>query len=160
MRALTLDTDFASADTSKTGTVNFVLQGANVPGADADLSSVSTTANIKRMRRVTQRGFGDFLKNAIKSESRLPFVFITDASGLAITNALQNKIDESNSFDIPVDVDQSFNLVNETVNCPPVSAKLNIDVQAKAHAVATIGVAASGTIVPPNIDNFGITASG
>ncbi|KAF9033963.1 hypothetical protein BDZ89DRAFT_1062728 [Hymenopellis radicata] len=143
VRALTLDTDFASADTSKTGTVNFILQGANVPGADADLSSVSTTANVKRMRRVTQRGFGDFLKNAIKT----------------ITNALQNKIDESKSFDIPVDVDQTFNLLNETVDCPPISAKLNVDVQAKAHAVATIGVAASGTIIPPNIDTFGITAT-
>ncbi|KAF9033940.1 hypothetical protein BDZ89DRAFT_1130813 [Hymenopellis radicata] len=143
VRALTLDTDFASADTSKTGTVNFILQGANVPGADADLSSVSTTADVKRMGRVTQRGFGNFLKNAIDT----------------ISNALQNKIEDSNSFDIPFDVDQTFNLVNESVDCPPITAKLNIDVQAKAHAVASIGVAASGTIIPPNIDTFGIIAT-
>lgn len=30
---------------------------------------------------------------------------------------------------------------------------------AKAHAVATIGVAASGTVIPPRVDNFALLTS-
>ena len=75
-------------------------------------------------------------------------------------------IKKLNNFDVdknkdlpPFDVDKKFNLLNQSISCPPVSASVNIDVEAKAHAVASIGVAASGTIVPPKINDFAITAS-
>lgn len=36
---------------------------------------------------------------------------------------------------------------------------MKIDVEAKAHAVVSVGVAASGTVIPPKVDSFGITSS-
>lgn len=56
----------------------------------------------------------------------------------------------------PLDVDKTFNLVDQSISCPPVDAGLKVDVDAKAHAVASIGVAASGTILPPEISSFAI----
>lgn len=56
-------------------------------------------------------------------------------------------------------MDQTFNLLNESVSCQPIDAKLNINVAAKAYALATLGVSASGTVVPPNINDFAIRAS-
>ena len=57
-------------------------------------------------------------------------------------------------------MDKQFNMVNESISCPPVSASLKIDVDAKANAVATIGVAVNGTLVPPKIDTFALFTSG
>ena len=56
----------------------------------------------------------------------------------------------------PFDVDKTFNLVNQNISCPPVNGQVIVDVEAKAHAVATIGVAASGTIIPPVISSFAV----
>jgi hypothetical protein len=56
----------------------------------------------------------------------------------------------------PFDLDKPFNLVDQSVSCPPVKATVKIDVDAKAHAVASIGLAASGTILPPNVESFAV----
>ena len=56
-------------------------------------------------------------------------------------------------------MDKQFNLVNQNISCPPVSASLKIDVDAKANALATIGVAVTGTLVPPKIDTFALITS-
>ena len=56
-------------------------------------------------------------------------------------------------------MDKQFNLVDESISCPPVSARLKIDVDAKANALATIGAAVSGTLVPPKIDTFALITS-
>ncbi|SJL12386.1 uncharacterized protein ARMOST_15812 [Armillaria ostoyae] len=130
VKALALDINFAATNSSKTGTVNFAIVGANIPGADIDLSSLSTG--------LSSRDTSDFVRNGLISIGHL-------------------SIDKS--FAIPVDVDQTFNLLNESISCPSIDASLNINVAAKAHALATLGVSASGTIIPPNIDDFGITAN-
>lgn len=71
-------------------------------------------------------------------------------------------------FHLPVDkpkqlkafsVNQSFNLLDLKLECPPLIATTKIDVSAKANAVATIGVAASGSIIPPKFDDFSIITS-
>lgn len=76
----------------------------------------------------------------------------------AISGLNDFDIDKSKTLD-PLDVNKKFNLLNQEISCPPVSASLNIDVDAKAHALATIGVAASGTIIPPKVDDFAIISS-
>ena len=71
-----------------------------------------------------------------------------------------NDFDSSKSINLPpVNIDKQFNLVDESLSCPPVSARLKIDVDAKATALATIGVAVSGTILPPKIDSFALVTS-
>ncbi|KAK0495454.1 hypothetical protein EDD18DRAFT_241861 [Armillaria luteobubalina] len=133
VKALALDVNFAATNSSKTGTVNFAIVGANFPGADIDLSSLSAG--------LSSRDTSDFVRNGLFSIKDL------------------DHFSKNKSFNIPVDVDQTFNLLNESISCPPIDADLNIGVTAKAHALATLGVSASGTIIPPKIDDFGITAN-
>ncbi|KAK0458142.1 uncharacterized protein EV420DRAFT_1270744 [Desarmillaria tabescens] len=141
VKALALDTNFAAINSSKTGTVNFAIVGANIPGADIDLSSLS--AGTSRRSHLSTRNASDIVGNALFSLGGL----------------LKNHISVGKSVDIPVDIDQTFNLLNESISCPSIDASLNINIAAKAHALATLGVSASGTILPPKIDDFGITAS-
>lgn len=71
-----------------------------------------------------------------------------------------NVVDSNKSISLPpVSVDKQFNLVDESISCPPVSARLKVDVDAKASALATIGVAVSGTLLPPKIDTFALITS-
>jgi hypothetical protein len=76
----------------------------------------------------------------------------------AISGLNDFDIDKSTTLD-PLAVDKKFNLLDQEISCPPVSASLKIDVDAKANALATIGVAASGTIIPPKMDDFAIISS-
>ncbi|KAK0220849.1 hypothetical protein EDD85DRAFT_863679 [Armillaria nabsnona] len=136
VKALALDTNFAATNSSKAGTVNFAIVAANIPGADIDLSSLSAG--------LSSRDTSDFVRNGLFS----------------IGDLLHNHVSFDKSFNVPVDVDQTFNLLNESISCPSIDASLNINVAAKAHALATLGVSASGTILPiPKIDDFGITAN-
>ena len=78
---------------------------------------------------------------------------IPDISSLNEFNVTQNK-DLS-----PFDIDKTFNLVDQKISCPPVDAGVKIDVDAKAHAVASIGIAATGTVVPPAVSDFALIVS-
>ncbi|KAF8877431.1 hypothetical protein BD779DRAFT_1448538, partial [Infundibulicybe gibba] len=137
VRGLTLDTNFGAVDASKNGNVNFALQAATVPGADGNITIPAQGS--QRRSRLPARGVGDFVGGAIK--------------GL-------NDFDTDKSTTLkPLDINKNFNLFNKSLDCPPVSASVSADIGAKAHAVVAIGVAASGTFVPPKISDFGITAT-
>ncbi|KAG6889555.1 hypothetical protein C0995_016682 [Termitomyces sp. Mi166 len=140
VKALALDTDFSAVDMSKAGPVNFAVQGANVKGAAADID-ISAMNPGRRSRiygnGIIERGLTDFVGNAIDSIKNLGTFNV-------------NKSQTLPSFG----VDQNFNLFNQSLSCPPITASLSIDVDAKANAVATLGVAASGTIVPPKVQDF------
>lgn len=75
----------------------------------------------------------------------------------------------SNDFNItntttlqPIDADQPFQLFDQSIDCGPGQANVKVNVDAKAHAETNLGIVASGTIVPPNVDQFnmlvGLTA--
>lgn len=66
-------------------------------------------------------------------------------------------VDKSTTL-TPVDVDKTFNLLDKSISCPPVDASVKVDADAKAHAVASIGVAATGTILPPEVTSFSLVA--
>ena len=62
----------------------------------------------------------------------------------------------------PVDVDKTFPLFSQSISCPAsgnipaFDASVKADVVTKANAVITLGVAASGTLVPPKLSQIGI----
>ncbi|GLB41232.1 hypothetical protein LshimejAT787_0904470 [Lyophyllum shimeji] len=143
VKALSLDTKFDAIDTSKTGPVNFALKGANIKGAAGDIDT-STVLPSRRSRIYgnTERGLFDFVGDAVD----------------AIKNLNDFNVDKSQALK-PLTVDKNFNLLSKQLSCPPITASLKIDVDAKANAVATVGVAASGTIVPPKVDDFAIITS-
>ncbi|KAJ6472874.1 hypothetical protein C8R47DRAFT_987651 [Mycena vitilis] len=64
------------------------------------------------------------------------------------------------------DFSKTVSLFEQSLDCPPIilthfflAAEASVNVDATAHAVVTVGVAASGTIVPPKITDFSLLAS-
>ncbi|KAF8988454.1 hypothetical protein BDQ17DRAFT_1257650 [Cyathus striatus] len=137
VQALTLDTNFSAADTSKFGNVNFVLRGATIPGANGDISIPQ--AQSRAHGAVKQRRFsiGSILN---------PITSLNDWK-------------QSASKALPFDVTKSAQLFNKNISCPPLSAGAIVNVNVDAHGTANIGVAASGTFIPPKIEDFAITAT-
>ncbi|KAJ6531427.1 hypothetical protein DFH09DRAFT_933845 [Mycena vulgaris] len=134
VKALSLDTDFESVDWSQTGMVNIAIQGANVPGASGTIPIPPS----RRTTRLSQRGLFGFVKNAIKS-------------------IVTNSVNINKSVDLkPLDFNNNVNLLNEQIKCGALTASVKVDLSGKAHAAASVGVAASGTIIPPKITDFAI----
>ncbi|KAG6908291.1 hypothetical protein DXG01_005392 [Tephrocybe rancida] len=145
VKALALDTNFQAVDSSKAGPVNFAVRGANTKGAAADIDTSTVTPG--RRSRIygdanIERGLFSFVGDAIDSIKKLDTF----------------DVNKSKTLD-PFTVDKPFNLLNKQLSCPPITASLKIDVNAKANAVATIGLAASGTIVPPKVKDFSVLTS-
>ncbi|KAJ6608508.1 hypothetical protein B0H10DRAFT_2226802 [Mycena sp. CBHHK59/15] len=143
VKAITLDTNYAAADNSKTGAVNLAIKGANVPGVNAILAN-DTTASQRRSRH----------------NSRAPSNFVTDAA-----NTISNAVSSANTINInkqkalpAADFSKKVSLFDKSLSCPGISASVSVDIDATAHAVVTLGVAASGTIIPPKITDFAIIA--
>ncbi|KAJ7249854.1 hypothetical protein C8J57DRAFT_1139113 [Mycena rebaudengoi] len=157
VKALSLDTNFASADTSKTGTVNIAIKGANIPGVKDILASETANDSPQRRSRHSERGLGSFVKNAVKS---IGSAVSNAASSVAKAASSVNNVSIDKSKELPpVDFNKNANLFKKSLSCPPITANVAVDVNAKAHAVVTVGVAASGTILPPKIKDFQIVSS-
>lgn len=130
--------------------------------------NISTADIATRSSRVFDRGLFDFVGKAVKGEN-FPFIQRGSVQSYILFPRLCidfQAIKKLDSFDVdknkdlkPLDVDKKFNLVDKSISCPPISASVKVDVDAKAHAVASIGIAAHGTIIPPKIKDFAITAS-
>lgn len=126
------------------GPVGFAIVGANFPGAaakgDLDTSSigVNNSASARRSfsRIYAQRGFTDFVTDAVDS----------------VTSLNDFDVDKSTTLK-PFDVDKTFNLIDQQIKCtaPAPVAGLN-------YAVVSLGVVASGTVIPPKVEDFGITS--
>lgn len=77
-----------------------------------------------------------------------------------------NDFDFNKTGTIPIiDFARNFTLFDDTLPCPSANGRpaytgtFESDVQAKAHARITVGVAAAGTIIPPDITEFGVFAA-
>lgn len=58
----------------------------------------------------------------------------------------------------PISIDKSANLFNDSISCGALTASVSVDVDGKADANVTLGVAASGTIIPPKLTQFQVFA--
>ncbi|KAJ7495528.1 hypothetical protein FB451DRAFT_1077168 [Mycena latifolia] len=144
VQAITLDTNFAAVNNTNTGAVNLAIKGANVPGVN-DILASDTSAS-QRRSRLNKRQLSNFVSDA------------ADSISSALSSA--NTIDINKSKALPAaDFNKQVSLFDTSLSCPPITAKASVDVDAKAHAVVTLGVAATGTIVPPKITAFSIIAS-
>ncbi|KAJ7052666.1 hypothetical protein C8F01DRAFT_1261454 [Mycena amicta] len=137
VKALSLDTNFDSVNHAKTGVVNIAIQGANVPGATSS-GPLNVAPPSRRNTRLSERGLLGFVKKAIKSIA-------------------SNSISAKKTVTLkPLDLKKTIPLIDKSVQCGAVTAKLTADIDANAHAVASVGVAASGTLVPPKLTDFGL----
>ncbi|KAF7329581.1 hypothetical protein MKEN_00221000 [Mycena kentingensis (nom. inval.)] len=266
VKALAFDTDFDSVDYSKTGAINFAIQGSNVPEAGYSELPLNNVGPSGRSTHLSERGLFDFAKKAVNTVAQKaqavvapvakavaspvvtaakkvaapvvtaakkvaapvvkaakkvaapvvkaakkvaePVVKAAKAAGSAVKDAAKaagkavkgvaktagkavkaavggaekvagavvdevkddvkaagkavkaaakNEVSAKKTFTLkPLDVNKNVNLINKSVSCGPVTAKLTADLNANAHAQATISVAASGTLVPPKITDFGV----
>jgi hypothetical protein len=74
---------------------------------------------------------------------------------LAVNNVNVNKQTQLQ----PVDVNKQFTVANAAVECGDLgTVKLNVNADVKAHADVALGVVATGTLVPPTVSAFSLTA--
>ncbi|KAJ6480450.1 hypothetical protein C8R45DRAFT_1005441 [Mycena sanguinolenta] len=144
VQALTLDTNFTAVDSSKTGPVNLAIMGMNVPGMNNVLDTNTTSSASQRRSRFNKRQ--NVVSNAVNSISN------------AVSSA--NNVNINKSKALPAaDFSKQVSLFETSLSCPPITAEASVNLDATAHAVVTVGVAASGTIVPPEITSFSLSAS-
>lgn len=131
--ALTLDVNFAAINPSQVGTVEFSIQGATTPGPVNDNIDIHPVRRHKRGRRKrTSKHFG----------KRFP-----DFS----SNNTQNLP--------PIDISQDFPIISQSFQCngnSPFAVNIVSQAHVDIHAQVAVGAVATGTIVPPKFDSFGL----
>ncbi|KAJ2912659.1 hypothetical protein MD484_g7751, partial [Candolleomyces efflorescens] len=132
VQALHIDADFAAVDTSKIGTVHFAIQAATVPGASTEFPSTS---------RISGRD-GTFVERAMTSVSRGLFDF---------------QWEHMENFTL-LDINRTWNVFDQSLTCPPISARARMDVSAQVNVGASVGAALEGTIIPPKVNDFALIA--
>ncbi|KAH8829973.1 hypothetical protein DL96DRAFT_1461298 [Flagelloscypha sp. PMI_526] len=169
VRGVTIDTDFGAVDASK-GKINFALRGANFQGAKGDIDDTATKVvdKAKDVEKTVEKKVTDTAKDvkdtAAKAVDKAKDVAdkavdkVVDTAKDVVGDLNNVSIDESKTFP-PLAINKKFNLVNQKVSCPGRSAGLTVDVNANAQVVVTVGIAAAGTIVPPNFEDFALTTT-
>ncbi|KAF8064456.1 hypothetical protein FPV67DRAFT_223610 [Lyophyllum atratum] len=130
--ALTLDTNFAAIDPAITGVVSIAITGSTIPGAEGNLTVTPPTATGLR------RGLFSWIKDAWDKF---------------------NNFDKSITENLPpLHIAKTFPIFSQSISCPgppAFDASIKTDINVNAHAVVSLGVAAVGTIVPPELTEFG-----
>ncbi|KAJ7775463.1 hypothetical protein B0H16DRAFT_1255627, partial [Mycena metata] len=136
VQGLAVDTSFADVDPVN-GNVSVAISGTNIPGQVGNLTVTPPPAPARRSR-FRKRGFFDWIESAFDQF---------------------NKFDDSVTKSLaPIDVDKTFPVFSQSISCPSpaVSASVSVGVEAKAHAVVSLGMSAVGTIIPPHLSAFGV----
>ncbi|KAI0689061.1 hypothetical protein BC835DRAFT_1418822 [Cytidiella melzeri] len=143
VRGITIDTQWHKVDPNHHGQVNMFVQGAT---GNQTLPAVTT-------RELHERGLLSSIGHAIS----------TVASSVSqALQALSFNVDKSSTTSLSVN--KPFTLLEKTKSCPASGntparqVGLTVDVNAKAQAEINYGVVASGSIVPPKVNDFGIFA--
>ncbi|KDQ51373.1 hypothetical protein JAAARDRAFT_41224 [Jaapia argillacea MUCL 33604] len=149
VQALSIHTNFSAVDTSKNGNVSFAIQGASIPGqtGDIDFSPTSGTGSQRRSRLGRRFSIGD--------------IFQPLANVINNLNNFNNSLSQKTN----VNVDKDLPVFSGSVNCPAVgkipalAASVNVDLSTRSNASIVYGVVVTGTLVPPQISDFGLYAN-
>ncbi|TDL21134.1 hypothetical protein BD410DRAFT_868623 [Rickenella mellea] len=140
VQALTLDTNWTAAADNQNGNVTLFVTGSTIPG---EQGNATITPPSQRRSRVQRRGL--------------------DIKGL-VKDIFSNSFDKNIRTTVPpIDINQKFPIFNTSTQCSGTSgasaaASVNINADAKVHAEITLGVVASGTLLPPIVDSFSLVA--
>lgn len=70
----------------------------------------------------------------------------------AVSDIASNSVDVNKTIDLPpLSFDKSVNVFNKSISCGPVTASVNVDLDGNTQATASVGVAGTGTLVPPKV---------
>ncbi|KAH9060372.1 hypothetical protein EDB83DRAFT_2520372 [Lactarius deliciosus] len=143
VHSLALDTNFAAATPPRNGAVSFTLQGLNVKGSNG-ASTLTTPASAHQRSWLSRHG-------PHGSPRHIPPTPLSSATCSRNATTFNKTITQDLQ---PVD----FNGVKNLTAIPVSStASLSLDVDAAVHAAVSLGAVAAGTLVPPNISEFGLT---
>ncbi|KAI9452115.1 hypothetical protein BJY52DRAFT_1294619 [Lactarius psammicola] len=155
VHSLALDTNFAAATPPRNGSVYFTVQGLNVKGSNGAFT-LTTPAAVHQRRWLSRRGPHGSPRH-IHRRSFLGDVLQTLQNATTFNKTISQDLQ-------PVDFSGAANLFNTSVDCPVSSeipssatASVSLDVDAAVHAAVSLGAVAAGTLVPPNITEFGLT---
>ncbi|KAJ7112068.1 hypothetical protein C8R43DRAFT_1159303 [Mycena crocata] len=179
VKALAIDTNFDGLESSTTGTVNFAIEGGNVPGAATNIQIPGS----RRGGRARRGLFGDFGKGikskfnditsdvggiATKAVGEVTSAFGDATSAIAsietvVASKVQSagqviqsatSIDKNKTFNLdPISFSPHANLFNTSVGCGPVTGKLSVDIDATGKAQPNITISVRGSLGP----KFGIS---
>ncbi|KAJ3528236.1 hypothetical protein NM688_g8023 [Phlebia brevispora] len=139
VRGMKLDTNFAAINPSQKGSISLTIEGASGSSSPAQPALTSRQYN-----HPIQRGLlGDLTGG------------LADDTSFNDTKSLQNTIS----------IDKSFPIFSDSVSCPASGSlpafkgSVNIDAEAKVNGVVDYGLTASGSIVPPKLDQIALFAN-
>lgn len=136
VKGISLATNFAAVDPEVNGNVSLFLQGSSLPDAAGDFSVMPPPNGA-----LAKRGFFSWVKDTLKSLSE----FDQELKGSSPLNF---------EGEVPI-FDQSFDCPQNGA-VPAFGGRAKVGVKGKVDGSVSYGVAAAGTIVPPNLDEFGI----
>ncbi|KAL6305714.1 hypothetical protein BKA93DRAFT_211137 [Sparassis latifolia] len=138
VKGFSLDTNFSAIDPSQYGNVSFWVQGTSMPGAS--FASASTSGK----RALHERSSFGWVQQSLNNISQFS------------KNVSENVP--------PINVQKQGVLFNESIACPaignipPFAADVAVAIDAQVDATLQYGVAVSGTLVPPEMSEFGLFA--
>ncbi|KAJ8693171.1 hypothetical protein PTI98_010412 [Pleurotus ostreatus] len=142
VRGLALDTNFTAVDPSKSGNVSIAIQGATVAGENGNATITPPAPNPPGRRRseaVHRRALLSFIEDAFKN----------------FNSFSSDKTIQLPPLKVPK---KSVTIFDEKITCGKVQGSIKADASLQADALVTVGIAATGTIIPPKFDAFGIFA--
>ena len=156
-RSGALATNFSAVDPASNGNVTMFLQGSSIPGAAGNFTEVPPSNSTG----LSKRGLFSWIGNTLKSENPYIIQFNVPChiyTYLADLSDFNKNITGSS----PLDFEKDVNLFDQSIDCPQSGAipgfkgEVKVDISPKVHGNVNYGIAAAGTIVPPNIDEFGL----
>ncbi|OJT15610.1 hypothetical protein TRAPUB_5938 [Trametes pubescens] len=144
VKGMSLATNFADVDTPTNGNVTLFLMGSSVPGAAGNF-----TVDPPSGTAASKRGLGSWIDSSLKGLSQV--------HAELIGNFNKNITGSS-----PINFDKDFPIFDQKIDCPQngavpaFSGEAKVDLDAKVDGTVNYGIAASGSIIPPKISEFGL----
>ena len=131
--------------------MNFNLASSTDPEAIAGtIQPPSRRSRLAHKRNLNRRGFFD------KFFSCEPYPQ-SNYNGPYLWFPAFTRFDENKTLNLaPIEFSKTLNVLRENVQCPLTEASVNIDVSAEVDAQISLSVIASGSIIPPKLDEFSI----
>ncbi|KAI0770916.1 hypothetical protein BD413DRAFT_69883 [Trametes elegans] len=136
VRGMALATKFDTVDPAQTGNVSLFIQGSSLKGAAGNFSVTPPSST-----DLQKRGFGDWIDDTLGQ----------------IAEIHKNISDSS-----PIKLDKDFPAFDQKLACPQngnvpaFDGEVKIDLDSKVDGTVNYGVAAAGSLIPPEIKEFGL----
>ncbi|KAI5116443.1 hypothetical protein M0805_008630 [Coniferiporia weirii] len=142
--ALSIDMDFDQAPPPQNGDVTFFISGPTSSDSAGD-GGVEPSAFRSRSRRVNRRG--------------LVYSIASKLKGISQRLSYTSGFNDSKETTIPININQQFNLFNESLSCSNEKLGISVDIGVQVGANVSLGFVAAGSLIPPTLSKAGVFAT-